>query len=71
MTESGEFNNYTEGRNKEMTNIVYLKDWQNPYQKLKEPLFSLVDKPLHKIQQLRQQNSNIPELGIKIPKKGI
>lgn len=71
MTESGEFNNYTEGRNKEMTNIVYLKDWQNPYQKLKEPLFSLVDKPLHKIQQLRQQNSQIPELGIKIPKKGI
>lgn len=71
MTESGEFNNYTEGRNREMTNIVYLNDSQNPYKELKEVLFSVVDKPLNKISQIRQQHSQIPELGMKIPKKGI
>lgn len=70
MSESGEFQNYTNDRNKELTNLVYLKEKANPYPELKEILFSVVDKPSLKITQIREQYTQIPEMGMKIPKMG-
>lgn len=56
LTESGEFPEYTEARNKDLTNLVYLKASQNPYKELKEIFFSVADQPTFKITEIRELN---------------
>lgn len=68
MVESGEFNNYTEGRNKAMTSLVYLKDSNNPYSQLKDILFSVIDKPTIKMQEIRSLHFKLPKVGNILPK---
>lgn len=71
MTESGEFPNYTDTRNKDLTNLVYLKTEQNPYKELKEIFFSVTEKPTLKITQIRELTIQNSALGNSIPKDSI
>lgn len=65
MIESGEFPNHTNKLNKNLTNQVYLTPDENPYLKLKNSFFSVIDSPIYKIKQIREEYNTTEKISSK------